>query len=1042
MSLSRKLSKTYDGTCIQIYRHMCDRVPEDFDWIAYRSLNKDLARIVSEKDAIKHYKVHGYRQNRPYSFQIEDETENEEAKIMPLQNQSVSYVNKINGVPLDFDWIAYKSLNRDLSFLTSYVDAVKHYREHGSRQSRPYTAPREANTRMSVTQEATTAVTHHQLNQDNGIPVEFDWLIYRSTNQGLQWIKTYQDAVKHYKEHGCHEPRIYCDEMPSQPPQLQPRPPQSQRPPQPLRTHPYREMGVDVPMVVVSKEAPPADFNWLTYRSLNPDLLGLKTQQEAIAHYLNHGKREDRPYKIIQDEESIESQVIPKFEKVATDHDWIVYRQTTTSAEIRPHGKDQDNREQGQVPHDFDWTAYRNLNSDLAFIRSYQDAVKHYREHGYKQNRPYSYKEADKVIYGETIPTDFNWVFYRSYYSDLNDLSSEQDAVKHYVEHGIKEGRKYNRSMVSDQDQMSQDREQRRLEEAEETRKHEERKRVDRDRRQQSENRRKLDAELRHKFEAHKQDLQDRSRQQAVNCHGLGQCQVVQPKIYVPKQKPVMRTKPVIRPGKKKAYITREPIIVSTPNPSKTRVPNIIHLVYGFKEQTDPFGLCQYIAIMSAHHVNKPDHIYFHYKYEPHGPYWDQVKPYLTLKQVTPPETIFERKVIPYAHKADIVRLEILNEVGGIYLDMDTMCLRPVGQLMAYEFVMGLQGNDYGLCNAIMLAQPKTEFGKQWYKAYESYMASNWDLHSVKIPYNLSKTYPITVLPNDALFWPTWDPFVELMLTDNLNCDCYHKIFRNAYCIHLWDRWNCRELQKITEDNIYTYHSLYNIMARKFLRNYITIVMILEAGDDAKAVISVLYQVVSHDLIHECLIYDQATDDSQVSYLDNLPNINHKFTVIKGGHHPRKTAEIKAELFTKPEYGIIMYLGDNHDTKHIDSHMLETVVDLMYDESIGMVGFAGGTIQRGSKGGVQVMSNVDSEQVAECLVGWQIFRTELRFFGLKIETQFESQLSDLDLSFQVRNLGKVLMLLPSQDLVAPPKVINFSKDQWSLFNSKWKSYPK
>lgn len=45
-------------------------VPDDFDWIAYRSLNPDLRSILSYPEAVKHYLQHGYRQNRPYSFDI------------------------------------------------------------------------------------------------------------------------------------------------------------------------------------------------------------------------------------------------------------------------------------------------------------------------------------------------------------------------------------------------------------------------------------------------------------------------------------------------------------------------------------------------------------------------------------------------------------------------------------------------------------------------------------------------------------------------------------------------------------------------------------------------------------------------------------------------------------------------------------------------------------------------------------------------------------------------------------------------------------
>ena len=105
-----------------------------------------------------------------------------------------------------------------------------------------------------------------------------------------------------------------------------------------------------------------------------------------------------------------------------------------------------------------------------------------------------------------------------------------------------------------------------------------------------------------------------------------------------------------------------------------------------------------------------------------------------------------------------MVRLNILQEQGGIYLDIDTICLRPLTTLLNADFVMGIQGDNYGLCNAIMLAKPQTEFGRQWIKSYESFN-QQWDIHSVKIPLALSKTHPITVLSNQAFFCPVVGKF-------------------------------------------------------------------------------------------------------------------------------------------------------------------------------------------------------------------------------------------------------------------------------------------
>ncbi|CAO3621663.1 unnamed protein product [Cunninghamella echinulata] len=53
-------------------------------------------------------------------------------------------------------------------------------------------------------------------------------------------------------------------------------------------------------------------------------------------------------------------------------------------------------------------------------------------------------------------------------------------------------------------------------------------------------------------------------------------------------------------------------------------------------------------------------------------------KPYLTLHQVDLVPEIFGQPISHFAHQADIIRLDVLNEYGGIYLDMDVISLKPL----------------------------------------------------------------------------------------------------------------------------------------------------------------------------------------------------------------------------------------------------------------------------------------------------------------------------------------------------------------------------
>ena len=67
---------------------------------------------------------------------------------------------------------------------------------------------------------------------------------------------------------------------------------------------------------------------------------------------------------------------------------------------------------------------------------------------------------------------------------------------------------------------------------------------------------------------------------------------------------------------------------------------------------------------------------------------------------------LYER-MTSWAAKADVLRLEILYNEGGIYTDCDSICLRSLDSLVDNLECFGMQGNGGGVQNAFMGATPK-----------------------------------------------------------------------------------------------------------------------------------------------------------------------------------------------------------------------------------------------------------------------------------------------------------------------------------------------
>lgn len=126
--------------------------------------------------------------------------------------------------------------------------------------------------------------------------------------------------------------------------------------------------------------------------------------------------------------------------------------------------------------------------------------------------------------------------------------------------------------------------------------------------------------------------------------------------------------------------------------PMGHRIPKIVHFVYGLRDPEPTLDLIHYLAIKSAHDVLKPEKIMFHYHHLPVGDNFERARPMLTLNKVPLIQKVFDRPVSHYAHRADVVRLEVLEKYGGIYVDLDLISLKPVDHLLNKEFIMAQEG--------------------------------------------------------------------------------------------------------------------------------------------------------------------------------------------------------------------------------------------------------------------------------------------------------------------------------------------------------------
>ena len=93
------------------------------------------------------------------------------------------------------------------------------------------------------------------------------------------------------------------------------------------------------------------------------------------------------------------------------------------------------------------------------------------------------------------------------------------------------------------------------------------------------------------------------------------------------------------------------------------------------------FHLIHYLCIRSAIEVNKPEEVNVYCNQEPEGSWWKEIRDEVNVVMIEPPKEIFGKSITQLAHMSDVIRLQVLLESGGIYTDMDTVCVKPYSDL-------------------------------------------------------------------------------------------------------------------------------------------------------------------------------------------------------------------------------------------------------------------------------------------------------------------------------------------------------------------------
>lgn len=221
-------------------------------------------------------------------------------------------------------------------------------------------------------------------------------------------------------------------------------------------------------------------------------------------------------------------------------------------------------------------------------------------------------------------------------------------------------------------------------------------------------------------------------------------------------------------------------------------VPNVVHYIW-FGSLT--FDFIYFVGFYSVHKFQKPCLILLYYEVLPSGQWWKllrQIVHNIVLVKMTPPATISGKNIQFVQHKADITRLKILKEYGGIYVDTDEYFLRSGNKLRNSKCTMG-KAHDKSIGSALIYAEKGSQFIEKWIETYKNYYPSKWGDNSVLMAEKLARTYPylVRVFEHHCAFYP------HGLVLYNQNYKWSH-----SYALHIYKTGHTEDLKKFNFETV------------------------------------------------------------------------------------------------------------------------------------------------------------------------------------------------------------------------------------------------
>jgi len=230
------------------------------------------------------------------------------------------------------------------------------------------------------------------------------------------------------------------------------------------------------------------------------------------------------------------------------------------------------------------------------------------------------------------------------------------------------------------------------------------------------------------------------------------------------------------------------------PKDACAEIPRVIHLLYfGETEFYNFHHRC--VHSMLQYMPNYEIRIY-NSREPKNNKYWDDIKaqPGVRILKIDVPQFFDGFELKHFQYKADVVRLEVLYEHGGVYLDLDMVITRPFDEVFKSGHSFYISEERTGcrsLINAFLAAKPKNEFIKMWLNEFKSGLRLGIWAHHIRDsnkkliddhPHYIHK-YRIKILDGNVFMPLHWQDTVAFMNSETVP----YEFPAESYGTHLWE---------------------------------------------------------------------------------------------------------------------------------------------------------------------------------------------------------------------------------------------------------------